>query len=104
AQGPDGPAARPPPPDRLQVVPERGAARAAPAEPALPAPPEPRLPSPPVPPAAAASDPDSCAKFDKEISAWLEARRKVPRLEAQIERIESNPVEATTSEICPRYS
>jgi len=110
---PDGarpapPPVRPVPPpvprDPVQVVPETGAGRPTETEPALSTPPAPRLPTPPVPAAAAVSDGDSCAKFETEISAWLDARRKVARVEAQIERIESNPVQATTSEVCPRYS
>jgi hypothetical protein len=84
------PVAPPPPRERVQVVPETGSA-AAPAQAA--------------PPAATAAEPDadSCAKHEKEITAWLDARRKVARVQAEIEQIEANPVQASSTEHCPAY-
>ena len=70
-----------------------------------PAPP-PVLPVPPVPPAARAADRDEdpCAGHAAEIEAWLAAERKLPPLQAAIERIEADPVQASATESCPRYS
>lgn len=61
---------------------------------------------PPVPPAvrAADRDEDPCAAHSAEIAAWLAAERKLPTLEAAIERIEADPVQASATETCPRYS
>ena len=99
---PDGarPAPEPVRPDapreRVQVVPETGSAVA---------PPVPEPSAPPAPPAAPAAEPDadSCAKHEKEISAWLDARRKVARIQAEIDRLEANPVQASETEHCPAY-
>ena len=104
APAPERPTAPPAERDRFQVVPETGAASAAPSAPEDAAVPEAKPPAPSAPPAAAAPETDSCLKYEKEISAWLDARRKVTRLEAQIERIESNPVQASATESCPRYN
>jgi len=68
------------------------------------APPAP--PAPPVPPAARAAvrDEDPCAGHEAEIAAWLAAERQLPRLQAVIEGIEADPVQASATESCPRYS
>jgi hypothetical protein len=76
----------PAPRERVQVVPETGSA-----------------PAPPPAAPAADSDADSCAKHEKEISAWLAARRKVAQAQAEIARIEENPVQASSTEHCPAY-
>jgi hypothetical protein len=63
-------------------------------------------PAPAVPPAARAvdRDEDPCAGHAAEIEAWLAAERQLPRLQAVIERIEADPVHASATESCPRYS
>jgi hypothetical protein len=74
------------PRERVQVVPETGSTAA----------PQPAAP-------AAEPDAESCAKHEKEISAWLAARRKVAQVEAKIARIEENPVQASSTEHCPAF-
>jgi hypothetical protein len=46
---------------------------------------------------------DPCAKHAKEISAWLDARRKVARIQAEIDRIEESAVQASATEHCPAH-
>jgi len=86
-----------PPPDGARPVPPPAP------PPALPTPPVPAAPT-GAPPAAAEPEPDPCAQHAKEVSAWLAASRKVTGLEARIEEIEANPIQASTTESCPRDS
>ena len=90
--------ARPPPfGTQVEVEPETQPAAAE----ELPAAP----PVPPVPPAARAADRDEdpCAGHAAEIEAWLAAERQLPKLQAAIEQIEADPVQASATESCPHY-
>jgi hypothetical protein len=96
--------ATPPPAGSHPAPPEPPAADAE----ELPAPPapDPEPVSPAPPPAARAPDPDvdPCAAHGDVVAAWLAAERKLPPLEAAIERIEADPILGSSTEICPHFS